>query len=137
MTANGTQMCYAGLQLTPTRVVGTVWVQWWAGAGNNYSNFFVDGTADGTNWVQIGSHDYGAFQSGSLRTSVDVTDGLYSAIRVRLMPGGYTYGGAGYGGPGRDTDSGRRDVRLGNGPRGAYKPCRSVSAPARGAGVEA
>ncbi len=101
MTANGTQMYYAGVQLTPPRLVSTVWVQWWGSANTTYRSFYVDGSSNGTTWTQIGSHDYGAFQiTQQTRTAVDVTDGLYGYVRVRLMPGDYQYISGGYGGPG-------------------------------------
>ena len=102
LTADGTGQYFAALSFDAARPIETVIPQWWAHEGTSVRQFFVDASPDGTNWTQIGSHDYGSFQSNSarFRTPVDVTDGTYKNIRIRLEPGDYTFGNANRGGPG-------------------------------------
>jgi hypothetical protein len=103
LTSNGASMYWAGLQFDQARRMTNVWVQWWASEGTSISNYFIDGSADGTSWTNIGQRDNGLYKTGEFLDTNPVTNGLYRYVRVRLEPGGYTYGNAGRGGPGFTT----------------------------------
>ena len=102
MTSNGNSRYWAALKFDQSRQVTNVWVQWWTQEGTGLSNYFIDGSSDGTNWVLIGQKDYGLMSSNQARNrdKIVVTNGLYQYVRVRLEPGGYRYANAGRGGPG-------------------------------------
>lgn len=104
-TNYGTRDYYAVLRLDQPRRIESVWAQWWANESTSISRFYVDGSSDGTAWSQIGSHNYGSPQTGSLfRTNVDVTDGDWQYVRIRVEAGDYTHRdpalGTNRGGPG-------------------------------------
>lgn len=102
LTGNGATAYWAALNLGGAREIENVWVQWWAQEGTSVTQFYVDASNDGTNWTNLGSHNYGSPQANAarFRTNVDVPDGEWQYVRVRLQPGDYAYASAGRGGPG-------------------------------------
>ena len=101
LTGNGTVDYWAGVRFSSPHSVSTVRVQWWSNEGALLRKFYVQGSADGNSFTDIGSYDYGSFQTNTnFYRDVTVTTGDYMAIRVLLKVGDYAFGSANRGGPG-------------------------------------
>ncbi|OPZ31418.1 MAG: F5/8 type C domain protein [Lentisphaerae bacterium ADurb.BinA184] len=103
LTGGGAATYWAGIQFDRPREVETVNVQPWTSSGQELRRYYVDGYADGAWSLGIGSHDYEEMGQYQSTVTVNVTDGVYEAIRVRYEPGDYTGTSDGYGGPGFRT----------------------------------
>ena len=100
-TGHGTTNYYAAMQFDELRGVHSVNVQWWANEGTAITRYYIDGSTNGTTWTQIGSFTNGFAKTGQqFVDTMAVTNGLYLAVRVRIMAGDYTYANDGRGGPG-------------------------------------
>lgn len=101
LTGSGAAAYWGSVQFDRPRPVATVNVQTWQSGSEQMRRYYVDGYTTAGGWTNIGSKDYGSFQTNPYMagSTVDVTDGTYEAIRVRFDPGDYT-AGASYGGPG-------------------------------------
>ncbi|MGI6495379.1 MAG: discoidin domain-containing protein [Kiritimatiellia bacterium] len=95
------QTNYAGVvTLAAPRNVSKVNVQLWASEGASFKRFFLDGSADGTNWTPCATFESETAVTGTPVYTYNVPSALYKAFRVRFMAGDYTGGHAGRGGPG-------------------------------------
>ena len=97
MTANGTEMYYAGVQLDQSRPIDKVRLQWYT-AGLSVSQYFVDGSNDGAIWTTIATQT-GPTPADQSANDVSVTPGSYQFVRVRFEGPDYA-SNASYGGPG-------------------------------------
>ena len=102
LTSGGTADYWATLTFTQPRNVAKVKTSWWVAEGTQLKSFRIEGTTDGTTWVDIGGYDYGTFKTGDPLNppDVSVTEGNYLGIRVRINSGQYVYGSSARGGPG-------------------------------------
>jgi hypothetical protein len=101
LTSNGVSMYWAGLRLDQPRNVQHVAVQWWAIESTAISNYFIDASPDGSSWTTIGAWTNTSMKTGTrFIDDVDVIDGDYRYVRVRILPGAYVYANAARGGPG-------------------------------------
>ena len=101
MTAWGAADYWAQIQLDTARTVKTVRVQSWAAEGCRLSRFTIEGSTNGSTWTEIGSKSYSPADTGGRTVAdVDVTDGTYLAVRVKIRSGDYMCGSAMRGGPG-------------------------------------
>jgi len=103
-TDSGNADYWAVITLDKPRNVFMVRTDWWAQEETALRRFYIDGSVNGTDWVEIGSYDFGDFLTLD-RTVADVpvTDGDYLAVRVRVMAGDYQTNRSDRGGPGLNT----------------------------------
>src|SRR5690242_5667028 len=53
MTATRTQMYYAGVRLDQSRPVSSVRLEWWTTTNHTLSQYYIDGSDDGSSWTNI------------------------------------------------------------------------------------
>ena len=105
MTQNGAGDYWATLTFDRKYPVSSVRVQWWIAENTGLRKFTIQGSADGSSFSEIGSHDYGSMRLSGTRFyyDVNVSSGNYKAIRVHMKAGDYqcsTSNPSGRGGPG-------------------------------------
>ena len=102
LTTSGTIDYWAGVTLPRPLPVSTVKVQFWLNSGHKLKKFYLQGSADGSSFSDIGFYDWGTLQSSArLLRDVAVTAGNYKAVRVLIKAGDYSSDlSNGYAGPG-------------------------------------